>query len=115
MRNLFRFIGLRHLRYRPARTLLTTLGVALGVALYVAIQIINHSTLASFKESIDSIAGKAALIVTAGESGFPEDKADIIAKVPGVAHAVPMVENRAYLAGSEASETLTILGVDLLK
>ncbi len=114
--NLFRFVGWRHLRLKPTRTLLTTLGVSLGIALYVAIQIINRSTLASFKESIDSVAGKATITITAGESGFSEEKLEIIQKVPGVKHAVPMVESRAYFASDHKSnETLVVLGVDMLK
>jgi len=116
VRNLFRFVGLRHLLNRPGRTLLTTIGVGLGVSLYIAIEIINRSTLASFKESIDAIAGKAQLSITAGETGFPEDKIDIIQKISGVKHAVPMIEAHAYFAGTKVSnETLVILGVDLLK
>jgi putative ABC transport system permease protein len=59
--NLFRFIGLRNLCTKPLRTLLTAVGVALGVALFVAIQIINRSTLNSFQNSIQAIAGKATL------------------------------------------------------
>ena len=73
--NLFRFVGLRHLRLRPARTMLTLLGVAFGIALYVAIAIINRSTLASFRESVDAVAGKATLIVSAGDAGFDERQA----------------------------------------
>ena len=80
MRNLFRYVGLRHLKTKPMRTLLTTVGVSLGIALYIAIEIINRSTLASFKESIDAVAGKATLSVSAGESGFSEAKLDIVAQ-----------------------------------
>lgn len=116
MRNLFRYVGLRHLRMKPIRTILTTVGVSLGIALFIAIEIINRSTLASFKESIEAVAGKATLSVTAGEAGFPEDRLELIEKIPGVKHAVPMIESRAYFSGNrEASETLIILGVDLLR
>ena len=97
------------------RSTLTTLGVALGVALFVAIQIINRSTIYSFKESIDSVTGKASLTVSAGETGFPEGKLEVVERVPGVLHAVPMIESRAFLAGGRSHESLNILGVDLLK
>lgn len=101
---------------KPVRTVLTTLGVVLGIALFVAIEIINRSTLSSFKESIDAVAGKATLSVSAGDAGFPEEKLEVISKVSGVKHAVPMVESRGYFAdNTEASETLLILGVDLLR
>lgn len=114
--NLFFYVGLRHLKTKPVRTILTTLGVSLGIALFVAIQMINRSTLRSFQESIEAVAGKAGLIVTAGESGFPEQKLEVVKKHPSVKHAVPMVETRAYFAGAgKSAETLVVMGVDLLK
>ena len=64
--NLFKFVGLRHLQLRPGRTILTTLGVAFGIALYVAIAIINESTKNALKESIEAVAGKSNLTVSAG-------------------------------------------------
>lgn len=116
MRNLFRYIGFRHLTQKPSRSLLTTLGVGLGVALFIAIQIINSSTLASFQQSIEAMAGKATLTVSAGDAGFPEDRLEVIQQQPGVLHAVPMIESHAYIAGGKgSSETLMILGVDMLK
>jgi len=98
---------------RPVRTILTTLGVALGIALYVGIDIINRSTLGYFRESVDAIAGKAKLSVTAGEAGFPEDRLEVVEKTAGVKSAVPVITSQAYLAGT--NESLFILGVDLLK
>ena len=49
-----RMIGLAQLRARPLRTFLSALGIALGVALFVAVRIVNHSTLASFHESVEA-------------------------------------------------------------
>lgn len=116
MINLFRFVGLRHLRIKPLRSALTTLGVALGIALFIAIRIINDSTLKAFRENYEAVAGKATLVVTAGETGFPETVLETVKKVPSVQHAVPMVESRAYFAGdTTARETLVVMGVDLLK
>src|SRR5579885_2257188 len=116
MLNLFRFVGLRHLRMKPVRTILTALGVSFGVALYIAIEIINRSTLSSFRESIDAVAGKATLSISAGDAGFPESELDVISHAPGVKSAAPMIESRAYFAGdSESSESLMVFGVDLLK
>lgn len=116
MFNLFRYIGLRHFLLRPTRTLLTTLGVSFGIALFVGIDIINRSTLDSFRENVEAVAGKSTLIVSAGESGFPESVYEEVRTIAGVKSAVPLVETRAYFAGPEKStETLMILGVDLLK
>src|SRR3954468_7094422 len=114
--NLFRFVGLRHLRMKPVRTILTALGVSFGVALYIAIEIINRSTLSSFRDSVDAVAGKATLSVQAGDTGFPESELDKIQHSPGVKNAAPMIEARAYFAGDkESTESIMVFGVDLLK
>ena len=115
MRNLFLFVGLRHLKEKPLRTVLTALGVALGVALYIAILIINKSTINSFKENINAMAGKATLTVSGGETGFPEEKLEIVQKFPGVKHAVPMVESHGFFRDGTQTESLVFLGVDMLK
>ena len=114
--NLFKYVGWRHLQLRPGRTILTTLGVALGIALYVAISIINESTKNTLKDSIEAVGGKASLTVSAGISGFSEDKLEIIRKVPHIKSAVPMIEARAFFEGAlESTDGLYILGVDLLQ
>ncbi len=116
MRNLLEFVGLRHLRLRPARTILTTLGVAFGIALYVGISIINQSTRESFRENVEAVSGKAKLTISAGSSGFSEEKLETVKAVPGVLHAVPMIEARGYFKGTKVEdESIYILGVDLLQ
>jgi putative ABC transport system permease protein len=116
MKNLFRFIGLRHIRQKPLRTLLTFLGVAFGVALYVAISMINDSTRKSFRQNIESVSGKSKFVIGGGLAGFDEAKLEQIKSIEGVKAAVPMMENRAYLVGSTtAKESLFVLGVDLLQ
>jgi putative ABC transport system permease protein len=114
--NLFQYIGFRHVKLKPSRSILTTLGVAFGIALYVAIAIINHSIRDSMKESIESVAGKAQLVVTAGVAGFDESRLEDIRTTPGVKTAVPLVEARAFFDGSsESYDGLQIMGVDLLQ
>jgi len=116
VRNLFQYVGLRHLKLKPGRVLLTTLGVAFGIALYVAIAIINQSTRNSMRENIEAISGKAKLTVSAGPAGFDESKLEIVRKVDGVKSAVPMVEARAFFEGAtESNQGLYVLGVDLLQ
>ena len=116
MRNLLEYVGLRHMRLRPSRTLLTVLGVGFGIALYVAIAIINESTRESFRENVEAVSGKAKITISAGLSGFPEEKLDAVKAVPGVAHAVPMIEAHAYFKGAVVeSESIYVLGVDLLQ
>jgi len=105
-----------HIRAKPVRFLLTSVGVGLGVALYSSIAIINYSTRDSFRTNIESIAGKASLTVSGSSTGFSEEYVEKIKKIPGIKAAIPMVEARAYMSGNEGeSDTIQILGVDLLQ
>lgn len=116
MLNLFKFVGLRHIQLKPLRNILTLLGVAFGISLYVAIDIINHSTRNSMRESIEAVSGKAKFSVSAGLTGFDENVLEIVRVVPGVKAAVPMIEARAFFEGAaESSDGLYILGIDLLQ
>lgn len=116
MLNLFKYIGLRHLQLKPLRNILTLLGVAFGISLYVAIDIINHSTKNSLRESIEAVSGKAKLSISAGQAGFDEDVLEKARVVQGVKAAVPMLEARAFFEGAtESSDGLYILGIDLLQ
>ena len=106
---------LRQIRIRPLRSFLTLFSVALGVALYTSIDIVNHSTLLSFRSGIEALSGKAQLSIQGGENGFEESLLEDAAKLPEVAAAIPLVETRVYHGMSGRTETLTILGIDLLK
>ncbi|TMB57754.1 MAG: ABC transporter permease [Deltaproteobacteria bacterium] len=103
----------RHLRGQGARAALTAAGVACGVALVVAIRVINASTLASFTDAIEDLAGGAALQVR-GPGPFPEAVADELRAIPGVDHAVPIVT--ATFFGTEppiAGEALSVFAADV--
>jgi putative ABC transport system permease protein len=112
--SLLRHISLKHIRLQKAQLLMAISGICLGVASMVSIDIVNKSVLHSFEESIDHVTGRAALQITAGESGFPEKLLDQVQNVPGIEYAVPVIETNANLtAGSERS--LMILGIDVLQ
>src|SRR3954454_2163307 len=106
-----------HLREKKGRAMLTGLGVALGIALTVSISIINRNTLMYFEDSVNAMAGNAALTVSAGETGFASALLEKISAVSGVKTAVPMIEERTYFRGEpgKGSESVVIFGVDLLK
>jgi putative ABC transport system permease protein len=63
MRHLLRLISLRYLRGAPDRSFLTLFGIMLGVAAIFAIDIVNGSVKHAFRNTIDSVAGKTALLV----------------------------------------------------
>src|SRR6266705_683499 len=101
----------RFTRGGAARLALTVLAVAWGVALVAAVRLANRAVLRAFVEVIDTMAGRAALEVVAGEGGlFPEGVAATVATVPGVEAAAPTVKGAAYADGGEL---LTVYGVDL--
>ena len=102
-----------HVRAGFGRMALSVVAIALGVALVVAIRLMNTAVLASFLNTIDATAGRAALTVTAGEGlSLPEAVRDTVAGVPGVQLAVPLVRAVAF-PDDGTGEVLTVLGVDL--
>src|SRR3989449_174553 len=103
----------RHLRGQGARAALTAAGVACGVALVVAIRVINASTLASFTDAIEDLAGGAALQVR-GPGPFPEAVEDELRAIAGIDHAVPIVTATSF--GTEppiAGEALSVFAADV--
>ena len=70
--HVIRLLIWRSLARDRLRTLITLLGVALGVAVVLAIRLANDGVLESFKNSLDHVAGKSRLQVSAGEAGFDE-------------------------------------------
>ena len=96
------------------RTALVVGGISTGVSLIVAINVINTSVLANFRDTIELVAGPAALEVTlgTGEIGFPEATADIVRADPDVAATVPLVRGTVALAADPA-QTLQLFGADL--
>ena len=106
-------IPLRFLRGSYTRLALTVIALASGVALVCAIDLVNRAVLRGFVEVIDTMAGRAALQVRAGEGGlFPESVAATVSAVPGVELAVPLVSASAFTA-EDTGELLTIHGVDI--
>jgi putative ABC transport system permease protein len=103
----------RFLRGSYSRLVLTIIALACGVALVCAIDLVNRAVLRAFVEVVDTMAGRAALQVTAGEGGlFDEEIAATVSKVPGVELAVPVVSAMAFTA-DESGELLTVHGVDI--
>jgi len=101
------------LRGRAARSTLTILALASAVALVAAIELVSGAVQQAFTEIVDTMAGRAALQVTAGKGEpFPEDTATRAAAVPGVEIAVPLVTAEAFTTDG-SGEQLTVYGVDV--
>ena len=73
---LLRLISWPYFRKHVLRSLLTTAGIVLGVAVFVGMHTANQSVLDAFSHTVDRIAGKTDIQVTAGEAGFAEDVLD---------------------------------------
>lgn len=126
MSALLRWVSVRHLLHEAPRTLLTLAGVALGVGVFVSIRVASHSALASFSETVDAVAGRANLELSAGDAGFDERLFLVARSAPGVRAAAPVIEvhalahagppppTRVVEAGSRGGwdESLLVLGLD---
>jgi len=105
------FITFRQWHSHRLRVILTTLGISLGVAVFFAVRTTNTSLLDSLKLTVEKLAGKATLQVTAGENGFPEQVLETVRATPGVAIAEPVIEVIAHTPFDDQSRLL-VLGVD---
>ncbi len=112
--NLLRHVSLRRLKFQKAQTFMALAGICLGVAAVVSIGIVNKSVLKSFEDSINKVTGRAALSITAGQSGFPEAILERVQKVSGVEYAVPVIDTHGFLQDAK-ERSLMIMGIDSLQ
>jgi putative ABC transport system permease protein len=109
---LLRLISWPYFRKHVLRTLLTTAGIVLGVAVFVGMHAANQSVLFAFSRTVDRIAGKTELQVTAGEPGFPEDVLDRVQSASTVGIAVPVIE-AVVDSKVRGQGNLLVLGIDM--
>jgi putative ABC transport system permease protein len=72
----------------------------------------NQSVLFAFNRTVERIAGKTELQVSAGEPGFNEEVLEIVQSAPSVRVAVPIIE-AVVDSGIPGQGSLLILGVDM--
>jgi len=109
---LLRLISWPYFRKRVLRTALTVAGIVLGVAVFVGMHTANHSVLFAFSRTVDRIAGKTELQVTAGETGFDEDVLEKVQAASSVNVAVPVIEAVADTK-LKGQGNLLVLGIDM--
>jgi putative ABC transport system permease protein len=109
---LLRLISWPYFRKHVLRTLLTTAGIVLGVAVFVGMHTANQSVLFAFSRTVDRIAGKTDLQVTAGETGFDEDVLDHVQAASSVRVAVPVIE-AVVDTNIPGQGQMLVLGVDM--
>ena len=104
-------VALRQWGTHRLRVAMTTLGIALGVAVFFAIRTANAALLDSLTLTVERLAGKSTLEVSAGETGFPEETLETVRSTPGVQLAEPVIEVIVHTAFQDEGNLL-ILGVD---
>jgi putative ABC transport system permease protein len=109
---LLRLISWPYIRKHVLRTALTTTGIVLGIAVFVGMHTANQSVLFAFSQTIDRIAGKTGLQITAGEAGFGEDVLEKVQLASTVRVAVPVIE-AVVDSKLEGQGNLLVLGVDM--
>jgi len=109
---LLRLLTWPYVRKHKLRTILTIAGIALGVIIFVGMRTANDSVMYGFQKTVDRLAGKAQLQVTAGETGFPEEMLERVQAVPEVDIAVPVIE-ATVKTGIEGQGNILILAVDM--
>jgi putative ABC transport system permease protein len=110
--SLLRLLSLPYFRRHVLRTLLTTGGIVLGVAVLVGFRAANRSVVDAFARTIDRIAGKTQLQVSAGDTGFGEEILEKVQALATVRVAVPVIEAVAD-RDERGADQLLVLGVDL--
>ena len=110
---LLRLVSLRHMVGSPLRSLLTLFGVAVGVATLVGIGAINRSVLEAFRSTVDTVAGKADLVVTGAQVGMDESILERVRAQPGVSHASAGLSVVAAVDG-RPGERIYVMGLDFL-
>ncbi|MBM3812790.1 MAG: FtsX-like permease family protein [Acidimicrobiia bacterium] len=101
-----------YVRKHRLRSLLTLAGIVIGVAVFVGMHTANRNVGSAFARTVDRIAGKAQLQVSAGETGFPEETLEKVQSLREVGAAAPVIE-AVLNTGREGQGNLLVLGVDM--
>jgi putative ABC transport system permease protein len=106
-------LGMRDIRQRPGRSLLTLLSVVIAVAGMVAVNFATQSTRRAFEEVYQTVAGRAALEISApiGDT-FDEAILDTVSKVPGVKATAPLMQRITLLYVGKRGIRVTAMGID---
>ena len=109
---LLQLVTWQYLRRHKFRALLTLAGIAIGVAVFVGMHAANQSVLFSFTRTVDQIAGKTQLQISAGDAGFDEEILERVQAQPGISAAAPVIE-AMVASGLPGQGNMLILGVDM--
>lgn len=112
LRGLAEHYGAR-VRAHPMQELLAGVGVAIGVALVFAVLAANASVGTGARALVEGIAGSARLELAARDGdGFPSELTERVRRLPGVAAASPVLDQRAVVVGPTGRRSVHLAGVD---
>src|SRR5690348_3477366 len=106
---LFQRLILLTLLRGPVRTALTIFAVALGVGVVVAIDLAGQAATGSFHSSLEALAGRGGLTITA-TGGVDETLLGKLARLPYPLEFSPRIEDFASLNGK--GEAIPFIGLD---
>jgi len=109
---LLKLLSWPYVRKHLLRSVLTTAGIVLGVAVFVGMHTANLAVLEAFNRTVDRIAGRTQLQVSAGDPGFDEEVLERVQAVPEVRVAAPVIES-VVETGLRGQGNLLILAVDM--
>ena len=95
------------------RSMLSVLAIALGVALGYAVHLINQVAVTEFSQALQALSGEADLEISGALGGFDESLYPLVARMPAVAVASPVLELDVRAAGKR--EPLKLVGVDVFR
>ncbi len=113
MRRLTRWLASGEWRAHPVRALTAIAAIAIGVAMGFAIHLVNAAALNEFSTAISSLSGQADIQVSGTEATFDESIYPLLARLPEVAVASPVLEFDASLPG--ARQALKVIGLDVFR
>lgn len=106
-------LGLRQMRARPGRALLTMFSVVIGVAGVVSVTTATNATHHAYHDMYAAMSGRAAMEIVSERGGTcPQSLVEEIEQVPGVQTAAPTVQRASSLYVGEKRVDAVILGVD---
>ncbi len=96
-------------------SLLTAAAIAASVSLGMSVEVASRGLREELRRTTEALVGTSSLSISAGEVGVPESLVELIAAVPGVAAAAPLVRRTLRVAqGAGEGRSLHVLGLDLL-
>lgn len=103
----------RNTRRRPLRTALTLAGITIGVATVVAVSITTHTMRGVYRDTFDSLTGRASLeVVSDGLSGFNSELADQIEELAEIEAATGVIQLGCAMLTEDGPVPLMLLAVD---